>query len=63
MKCSNLANKKSKSLVLIDFGSAADMDPSSSFGGFGTKRIGLDDSIVAVSPIYAAPETFVKLGE
>ena len=48
-------------MVLIDFGSAADMDPPS-IGAFG-KRIGLDDTIVAISPIYSAPETFVKLGE
>ncbi len=31
-------------------------------GGFG-KRVGFDDTVVAVSPIYAAPETFVKIGE
>ena len=48
--------------MLIDFGSAADMDPTKAIGGFG-KRVGLDDAIVAVSPIYAAPETFVKVGE
>ena len=51
-----------KSLVLIDFGSAADMEPINGMGGFG-KRVGLDDAIVSVSPIYAAPETFVKIGE
>ena len=56
-----LIDAKTKSLVLIDLGSAADMDPSESFGSFG-KRVGLDDTVVAVSPIYAAPETFVKLG-
>ena len=59
------------SLVLIDFGSAADMDPvSSSLSSsaktsmnpftFGKRRIGLEDDSVAISPIYAAPELFVK---
>ncbi|KAL7550868.1 hypothetical protein ACHAWF_014070 [Thalassiosira exigua] len=43
-------------LVLIDFGSAADLDPPPS--GFGNP-VGLDDR-VALSPIYAAPETFVR---
>ena len=54
----------SKSFVLIDFGSAADIDPvkTKNFLSFTEKRIGLeDDSIVAISPIYAAPEIFVKL--
>lgn len=51
-----------KSLVLIDFGSAADMDPSQSITSYG-KRVGLDENVVAVSPIYAAPETFIKLGK
>ena len=49
-------------IVLIDFGSAADMDPvkAKNVFSFGS-RVGLeDDSRVAVSPIYAAPETFVK---
>ena len=49
-----------KTLVLIDFGSAADLDPTGPFGF--KKRVGLDDdSIVALSPIYAAPEQFVKV--
>ena len=55
--------------VLIDFGSAADIDPpsdsattafSSVLGGSGG-RVGLeDDGRVALSPIYAAPEMFVR---
>jgi serine/threonine protein phosphatase PrpC/serine/threonine protein kinase len=55
--------------VLIDFGSAADIDPptdsattafSSVVGGSGG-RVGLeDDGRVALSPIYAAPEMFVR---
>ncbi len=49
-------------LVLIDFGSAADMDPIKNSFGVGSKFIGVDD-VVAVSPIYAAPETFVKPGK
>jgi serine/threonine protein kinase len=56
--------------VLIDFGSAADMDPpsnasvgsafSSMIGG-GGGRVGLDDGVVALSPIYGAPETYIKV--
>ena len=54
--------------VLIDFGSAGDVDPSSTassamtafssvLGGNGN-RVGLeDDGVVALSPIYVAPET------
>jgi serine/threonine protein kinase len=57
-----------QSLILIDFGSAADMDPVSGSGnqvlaamGLGNGgRVGLDTSTVAISPIYAAPEVFVK---
>mmetsp|Transcript_21889 Transcript_21889/g.62792 ORF Transcript_21889/g.62792 Transcript_21889/m.62792 type:complete len:982 (+) Transcript_21889:123-3068(+) len=55
--------------TLIDFGSAADIDPpadsptttfSSVLGGNGG-RVGLeDDGRVALSPIYAAPEMFVR---
>lgn len=69
-----LVSATHRSLVLIDFGSAADMDPvssslsSSSSSGkmnlnpfsFGKRRIGLEDDSVAISPIYAAPELFVK---
>jgi serine/threonine protein kinase len=54
-----------QSFVLIDFGSAADLDlTTQSMFGFNMikKRIGLeDDSVVALSPIYAAPEQFVKV--
>jgi len=56
-----LVDGNTKSLVLIDFGSAADMDPSTSLFSYG-KRVGFEDTIAAVSPIYAAPETFIKLG-
>jgi serine/threonine protein phosphatase PrpC len=66
-----LVSATHRSLVLIDFGSAADMDPvSSSLSSspkmnmnpfsFGKRRIGLEDDSVAISPIYAAPELFVK---
>jgi len=51
------------SFILIDFGSAADMTPQSSLAAFGGNggRIGLDsEGRVALSPIYAAPEVFVK---
>ena len=52
-----------QSFVVIDFGSAADIDPDETkknLFGFGG-RVGLEDgSRVAVSPIYAAPETFVN---
>lgn len=57
-----LIDGNTQSLVLIDFGSAADMDPSQSITSYG-KRVGLDENVVAVSPIYAAPETFIKLGK
>ncbi len=61
----------SNGFVLIDFGSAADLDPpskksvgsafSSMIGG-GGGRVGLsDDGCVAISPIYSAPETYIKL--
>lgn len=57
-----LIDSESHSLVLIDFGSAADMDPvpkKSFFGG--TKRVGLEDNDrVAISPIYCAPELFIQ---
>jgi serine/threonine protein kinase len=66
-------------LRLIDFGSGADLDPSSppSSNGLGNifsnsangqqeeerqkQRVGFDESIAALSPIYSAPETFIKL--
>lgn len=59
-------------LILIDFGSAADLDPSSASmttrGGGGQKlisallkqRVGLENgNRVAVSPMYSAPEIFI----
>ena len=62
-----------ESLVLIDFGSAADLDPpreksfsTSLLGALGVTsggRIGLEIDTVAISPIYSAPEVFVKLTE
>eukprot|EP00540_Astrosyne_radiata_P006569 CAMPEP_0116832662 /NCGR_PEP_ID=MMETSP0418-20121206/6014_1 /TAXON_ID=1158023 /ORGANISM="Astrosyne radiata, Strain 13vi08-1A" /LENGTH=864 /DNA_ID=CAMNT_0004462043 /DNA_START=501 /DNA_END=3095 /DNA_ORIENTATION=- len=64
MKPGNLlCDAKQKSLVLIDFGSAADMEPTKRRRlGFGGKiRVGLEEgNAVAVSPIYAAPEVFIK---
>ena len=68
MKPGNLlCDAKNQRLRLIDFGSAADIDPSPAsalsasniFSG-GKVRVGLDEGIVALSPVYAAPETFVK---
>lgn len=52
---------------MIDFGSAADLDPSpvqsrTIFSG-GTRRVGYDEGIAAISPAYSAPETFIKLNE
>ena len=69
VKPSNLLVHKG-TLLLMDFGSAADLDPStpnSSGGGFMSglqkkRLVGLEDpSRVAVSPIYAAPETFIDV--
>lgn len=63
-----LCDPESQRLRIIDFGSAADLDPSTAskfsasniFSG-GKVRVGLDEGIVALSPVYAAPETFVKI--
>jgi serine/threonine protein kinase len=45
-------------LLLMDFGSAADLEPT----GFPQKRRGLETgSRVAVSPIYCAPEVFIDV--
>jgi serine/threonine protein kinase len=52
-----IANKK---LHLIDFGSAADMDPQR-HGIWGRTRVGLEnENLVACSPVYSAPELFVR---
>lgn len=63
-----LCDGSNQRLRLIDFGSAADLDPSPKKGNAfesllgGTQRVGYD-AFVAISPIYSAPETFVKLNE
>ena len=74
MKPGNLlCDGSNRRLRLIDFGSAADLDPSpipsdkgnalgNLFSG-GMQRVGYDEGIVAISPVYSAPETFVKLEE
>mmetsp|Transcript_15862 Transcript_15862/g.24702 ORF Transcript_15862/g.24702 Transcript_15862/m.24702 type:complete len:617 (+) Transcript_15862:52-1902(+) len=55
-----LCDASTQSLVLIDFGSSADMDPVSN-GIFGKKRVGLEDEgRAAISPIYSAPEVYIK---
>ncbi|KAL7532864.1 hypothetical protein ACHAXR_008256 [Thalassiosira sp. AJA248-18] len=64
-----LCDGSSQRLRLIDFGSAADLDPSPIKGNAlenifsGTQRVGYDEGIVAISPVYSAPETFVKLND
>lgn len=62
-----VCDPQNQRIRLIDFGSAADLDPTAAplsatniFSG-GKVRIGLDERIVALSPVYAAPETFVKI--
>jgi serine/threonine protein phosphatase PrpC/serine/threonine protein kinase len=55
-----LVSGKEHCMVVIDFGSAADMEPISQMFPFGKRRIGLEDDSVAISPIYAAPELYVK---
>ena len=58
-----LVDSKTQSLILIDFGSAADMDPIKKGSGWFAKttRVGLEDgSRCAVSPIYCAPELFIQ---
>lgn len=58
-----LCDASTNSLVMIDFGSAADMDPVKT-GIFGTKRVGLEeDGRVALSPIYSAPEVYISPNE
>ena len=58
LKPSNLLIRQGTT-YLIDFGSAADLEPASG-GIFRKTYVGLEDSNrVAISPIYAAPEVFV----
>ena len=59
---------KEGGFVLIDFGSAADLDPPSKTSAFdlvqrrrGFGRVGFEDGRVALSPVYGAPEVYVKL--
>lgn len=60
------ANQK---LRLFDFGSAADLDPSPAPSGIGslfsggTRRVGYDEGFAAISPVYCAPEIFVKVND
>jgi serine/threonine protein kinase len=56
-----LVDPQNHALVLIDFGSAADMDPTKKNFFGGSTRVGLEnDNRVAVSPIYSAPELFIQ---
>ena len=49
-------------VLLMDFGSAADLDPTGS--GWNKRRVGLENgNRVAVSPVYAAPEIFINVHE
>lgn len=49
-----------RKLILLDFGSAADLEPISR--GILKTRVGMEDGgRVAISPIYAAPEVFIDL--
>ena len=49
-------------VLLMDFGSAADLDPIGS--GWNKRRVGLENgNRVAVSPVYAAPEIFIDVHE
>ena len=51
----------SKNVYLIDFGSAADLDPSPG-GIFKKTRVGIEEeNRVAISPIYTAPELFIDI--
>ena len=54
LKPTNLLVTNQQRLVLIDFGSAADLATA----GIGRRNLGLSER-VAISPIYAAPEIFV----
>ena len=55
-------------IVLIDFGSAADLSTANSINplsslGLLRQGVGLSETRVAVSPIYAAPEVFVDASD
>ena len=65
MKPGNLlCDASNQRLRIIDFGSAADLDPSPIPNiPFGTQRVGYDEGIASISPVYCAPETFVKLND
>ena len=59
-----LCDPTNQRLRLIDLGSAADIEPSPMPGiPFAQQRVGYDEGIASVSPVYCAPETFVKLNE
>lgn len=67
IKPSNLlCDPNTQNLILIDFGSAGDLDPIESktqtwWLGGKNSQVGLeDDSIVAISPMYCAPELFIQ---
>ena len=70
VKPGNLLCDVKQGLRLIDFGSAADLDPSPIPAGEGntlenlllggTQRVGYDEGITAVSPVYCAPEVFIE---
>lgn len=53
-----LCDSSNQRLRLIDFGSAADLDPSDkgnvleNLFSDGTQRVGYDEGIVAISPVY-----------
>jgi len=59
-----LCDPTNQRLRVIDLGSAADIEPSPMPGiPFAQQRVGYDEGIASVSPVYCAPETFVKLNE
>ena len=61
IKPSNLLLLPNKQMILIDFGSAADMEPISTNFGWSKRYVGLEDPTrVAVSPNYVAPETYIQ---
>lgn len=56
VKPGNILVAPSGRLLLIDFGSAADLSPK----GWFVKKMGWEQDRVAVSPIYTAPEIFIN---